>query len=116
MKKKIKQLSHQDNKCSCKFCKIVKKYPKNHLLDLFHKFMDDEGYDSKYIFEWNMPSWFRKEDLEDPAMFYFIILPHLADKYNIDMIEYIEKIPELKKWIMKASQNDIDEVFGPHEK
>jgi hypothetical protein len=74
--------------------------------------MDDHGYDSKYIFDWNMPSWFRDGDLEDPSIFYFIILPFLTEKYNLDILNYLDRIPEMNKWILKASDEDIDLLFG----
>ena len=74
--------------------------------------MDDHGYDSKYIFDWNMPSWFRDGDLEDPSIFYFIILPFLTEKYNLDILNYLDRIPEMNKWILKASDKDIDLLFG----
>jgi hypothetical protein len=74
--------------------------------------MFDNGYDSKYIFDWNMPEWFRDDDLEDPSIFYFIILPFIAEKYNLDILNYLEKIPEMNKWILNASEKDIDLLFG----
>ena len=104
--------SHQAQDCKCSFCKIVKKFPKNYLLNTFHKFMYDHGYDSKYIFDWNMPEWFRDSDLEDPSIFYFIILPYFSEKYNVDILDYIDMIPEMKKWILKASDEDINLLFG----
>ena len=108
----MKGKSHKTKDCNCSFCKIVNKLPKNHLVNIFHNFMDDHGYDSKYIFDWNMPSWFRDGDLEDPSIFYFIILPFLTEKYNLDILNYLDRIPEMNKWILKASDEDIDLLFG----
>jgi hypothetical protein len=87
----MKGKSHKTKDCNCSFCKIVNKLPKNHLVNTFHNFMDDHGYDSKYIFDWNMPSWFRDDDLEDPSIFYFIILPFLTEKYNLDILNYLDR-------------------------
>jgi len=108
----MKSKSHQVKNCKCSFCKIVNKLPKNHLVNTFYEFMDDHGYDAKYIFDWNMPPWFRESDLEDPSIFYFIILPFFAERYNLDILNYLDRIPEMSKWILKASEEDIDLLFG----
>ena len=44
--------------------------------------------------------------------FYFIILPFLAEKYNLDILNYLDRIPEMSKWILNASEKDIDLLFG----
>jgi len=108
----MKSKPHKQKNCTCGFCKIVRKLPKNHLINTFYEFMDDHGYDAGYIFAWNMPSWYREGDLEDPSIFYFIILPFLAERYNLDILDYLDRIPEMSKWILNASEKDIDLLFG----
>ena len=112
---KKKPSINKTQKCNCEFCEALSRYPENYSIDLFHEFMDDNGYDLKYILEWNMPKWYKKKDLEDPAMFYFIILPYITNKYNLDPADYIEKIPEIKKWIMNSSNDSMNFVFESHE-
>jgi len=108
----MKYKSHQEENCDCSFCKIVSKYPKDHFFKILIELLHENGYDPDYIFKWNMPNWYKETDIEDPSILYFLLLPAMCEKFNLDVTDYIVKIPELKEWMLNAPPEQLNSIFG----